>query len=567
MDLLKTGIGLTKTVKNASRLREIVTVFWRNGFDEFIVKSNLQKYIPNFALPRKAEFSEDSGDFDIWQSIGYRLRKSFEELGPSFIKLGQILSTREDLFDQNLIIELKKLQDHALGVDFSLVRQTIEKSLGHKIEDIFSSFDEDAIGKASIGLVYRATLKNGDDVVVKVRRPNIKKILNTDYEIISFIAENIEKISDEVKYLGISRAIDDFFKNIERELNFHIEKNNAKILKNNLQKIDQESLLIIPKIYEEYTRDDILIMERLKGKPFNKIKDIKEEAGLDKKLEKSVSLFIKSLLSDGFFHADLHGGNFFSLDSGKIGIIDFGLMGNLSRKSRINLVAILYAMLSKNFENLVYEFLDVVEYESIPNIESLIRDLEDILSPSLGLSAMEVDVSLLFKNIVKVLSKHKLFLPREWFIIFRALMTLDGVGKSLNYDVNIYSFISEEIEEIMSALFDKKSLMEDAIWIGRDTLNSLRTLPRNLKWAMKEFANKKYALDINLLGVNQEITSISKALFFMGLMVFSSVLTFVGAFFIKNENIQNLSDIPIISLIFWTLALLSIIRASFFLKR
>lgn len=569
MDLLKTGIGITKTIKNVTRFREIVNVFWRNGLDEFIIKTNLHKFIPGFALPKKRITSAllEKNDGDIWQSVGFRLRKSFEELGPSFIKLGQLLSTREDLFDANFVEELKKLQDRALGIDFKIAKAAIEKSLGKKLEEVFQKFDEEPIGKASIGVVYKAKLINGKDVVVKLRRPHISKTINTDFEIIHFIVEQLEKFSNEIRYLGVSRAIEDFFKSTQLELNFYIEANNGKILKENLKKYDENNLFLIPEIYEEYTQEDLLIMEYVHGTPFNKLKRMDEVEGLEEKLNTSVGYFIKNLLTDGFFHADLHGGNFFLLHDGRIGIIDFGLMGNLSRKSRINLVAILYAITTKNFENLVYEFLDVAEYENVPNTDQLMRDIQDALSPFLGLSIQETDISQMFNGIIKTLSKHQLYLPREWFIIFRALMTLDGVGKSLGFDINIFEFICEEINDIVNSLFNKNAIIEDAIWVGRDTLNSLRTLPRHLKWMMKEVAHKKYVLDVNLVDVKDELSNISRGFFFTGLMLFASTLTFLGAYFLKGIPFENYSDVPIITWIFWSLGILTILRASILFRR
>lgn len=570
MDLLKTGIEITKTIKNVTRFREIVTVFWRNGLDEFIIKTNLHHVVPGFILPLKRinkSIADKGHEGDLWQSIGFRLRKSFEELGPSFVKLGQLLSTREDLFEPSFINELKKLQDRALGIEFSEAKEILEKSLGKRIEEVFSDFNPVAIGTASIGIVYKAKLQNGADVVVKLRRPNVKKNLNTDFEIIKFIVGQLEKVSTEIKYLGISRAIDDFFKSTELELNFHIEANNAKRLKENLGKFDEQGLFVIPKVYEDYTRENVIVMDFVQGTPFNKLKGIDQNPELEEKLNTSVLYFVKNLLLDGFFHADLHGGNFFLLEDGKIGIIDFGLMGNLSRKSRVNLIAILYALTSHNFENLVYEFLDVADYETIPNTDQLIRDIQDTLSPFLGLSIQETDISLMFSGIIRTLSKHQIYLPREWFIIFRALMTLDGVGKSLGFDLNIFELLSEEIKDLVDSLFNKDAVIQDAVWIGRDTLNSLRTLPRHLKWMMKEISRKNYVLDVNLVDLNGEISQVSKAIFFMGLMIFGSTLAFIGAYFLKDVPYETWRDIPPASWIFWSAGLLTVLRASILFKK
>lgn len=571
MDIVKTGIGVTKTIRNMGRFREIINVFWRNGFDEFIIKTNLHNKIPGFVLPKKriqAALEEDPSSKTFWHSLGFRLRKSFEELGPSFIKVGQLLSTREDLFDPAFIAELKKLQDKVQPIAFTQAREEVEKSLKKPLDQVFKSFDEKPIGVASIGIVYAAELANGESVVVKVKRPKIAANIRTDFEIIAFIVAQAEKVSDDLKFLGISRAIDDFFKSIQLELNFLLEAQNCENLKKNLSKVDEEKILYLPKIHRSLSTEDVLIMERLDGKPFTRIESLEREAPkLEEKLMKCVKLFVHTMLVDGFFHADLHGGNFFLMPDGKIGLIDFGLMGTLSKKNRANLVAILFALVTNNYENLVYEFLDVADYDVIPSHEELQRDLRDALAPYLGLSVQETDVTALTHSLVMALSKHQIYLPREWFIIFRSLMTLDGVGKSINIDLNIFEILDDQIQNVMKELVSKESLMEEALWISRDTLNSVRIIPRHLRWLLKEFARRKYVFDVKLHGVQKEIQQISNSLFFMGLMMLAGSFLFSGVYLLKDSGILSLKNIPVIVWIFWGFAGACVASASLFLRK
>lgn len=565
MDLVKKGIELSKTIKNVARAKEIISVFWRNGFDEIMSKTKIHRVLPGFVIPKvryEKAYNESRGK-DFWEIIGFRLRKSFEELGPSFIKLGQLISSREDILDPHLIAELKLLQSEAGDIDFSIAKSQIEESLGQSIEDVFSEFNQKPIGMASIGIVYKAKLKNGQDVVVKLRRPDIKKTIINDFEIISFLAQKLELVSDEFKYLGISRAIDDFFESINLELNFLIEAQNCKKLKSNLEKIDDENLFLLPDVYEEYSSENLLIISHLDGRPFNKIGILGKEDSLRAKLNISVKKFIHTLLVDGFFHADLHGGNFFLLKNGQVGIIDFGLMGTLSKKNRESLVAILFALVSNNYENLVYEFLDVADYDQIPDHEELVRDIQSSLAPFIGLSVQDMDVTAFINSIVTTLSKHQMYLPRQWFIIFRSLMTLDGVGKSLGVDLNIFEIIDGEMKDIVNGIVSKDALTEEAIWIGRDTLNSLRIIPRHLRWLLKEFAKKKYRLDIEVVGVNDQVNFLARALLFLSLTFFSSTFFLSGVYFIKDVGLVTLNSIPGVTWIFWIISILIFTRATF----
>lgn len=569
MDLIKTSIGITKTIKNVSRFREILTVLSRHGFSELIVKSGLDKVIPGFVLPaRVSELKrEDLSNEEWWEIFGQQLRTSFEELGPSFIKLGQLLATREDILDPALIKELKLLQNKVKGIPFETAKKVIEDSLGKRLTDVFVSVDETPIGTASIGVVYKAVLLNGQKVVVKVRRPGIEKTINTDFEILFFIVQKLEKVSKEIRYLGIGKMIADFFKSTQHELNFLIEAQNCERLKKNLETIDKDGFLVVPTVYRQFSTQEVLVLEFLDGRPFNEFHSL-AELGEDmvEKLDKSVELFTHTLLSDGFFHADLHGGNFFVLHNRKIGIIDFGLMGTLSKKQRASLVAILYAVVSHNFENLVYEFLDVAEYDDVPDHEELIRDIKDSISPYLGLSIKETNMAELVRNLIRTLSKHKMYLPREWFIIFRALMTLDGVGKSIGLDLNIFKVLEKDIPQLVNELFSKKNAQEELMWVAKDVVSSLRIVPKHLKWFLKESSKHNYSLELRVKEIDTFSKSVSRSLYILGLSLISCVFILCGTVFVRNIVVTSVYDVPPLSWIFWGLAAYLLIRITMLRK-
>jgi ubiquinone biosynthesis protein len=563
MDLIKTGRGISRTIKNVSRFREILTVLSRHGFSELIVKSGLDKVIPGFVLPaRVSELKrEDLSTEEWWQIFGSQLRMSFEELGPSFIKLGQLLATREDILEPVMIKELKLLQNKVKGIPFETAKEVIETNLGKKISEVFASIDEVAIGTASIGVVYKAELLSGQKVVVKVRRPGIAKTINTDFEILLFILQKLEKVSADIRFLGMSKMINDFFKSTHKELNFQVEAQNCERLKKNLEVIDKEKILVVPHVYREYTTQEVIVLEFLDGQPFNEYHSL-EQLGpvVVERLLKSVELFTHTLLADGFFHADLHGGNFFVLSDQRIGIIDFGLMGTLSKKNRANLIAIMYSLITHDFDNLVYEFLEVAEFDSIPNHDELIRDIKDAISPYVGLSVKETNMSELVRNLIKTLSKHELYLPREWFIIFRALITLDGVGKSIGLDLNIFQILEKDLDKLVGEMLSKKNAQDELMWVAKDIISSLRIVPKHLKWFLKEVSKNNYALEIRIKEVDNLSRSISRSFFLLGLSLLASVFILCGTLFVKNVNVLSIYDIPILSWVFWFFASYLLIR-------
>lgn len=563
MDLIKTGRGITKTIKNVSRFREILTVLGRHGFAELIVKSGLPNVVPGFVLPnRVSELQrEDLSNEEWWAVFGSQIRMSFEELGPSFIKLGQLMATREDILEPVMIKELKLLQNKVKGIPFETAQKVIEDNLGKKLEEVFTEFDQVPIGTASIGVVYKAKLHDGRRVVVKVRRPGIAKRIMTDFEILLFIVERLERASGELRFLGFSRMISDFFKATQQELNFMVEAQNCERLRRNLETIDKDRDLVVPQVYREFCTDEMLVLEFLEGRPFNEFHSL-EQLGQDMvlKLERSIELFTHTLLADGFFHADLHGGNFFVLNDRRIGIIDFGLMGTLSKKNRANLVAILYAVITHNFDNLVYEFLEVAEYEEIPNVEELIRDIKDSISPFIGLSVKETNMTELVRNLIKTLSKHQLYLPREWFIIFRALMTLDGVGKSIGYDINIFKVLEKDLPKLVNELLSKENAQEELAWVAKDVVTSLRVLPKHLTWFLREVSRNNYSAEIRIRDFDKLTRSVSRSFFVLGLSLLASVFIFCGTIFVRDIPVNHIADVPPLSWIFWSIAAYFLVR-------
>mgnify|MGYP001302062375 CR=1 FL=1 len=564
MDLVKTSRNITKTIKNVNRSREIIAVFARHGFEEFVVATPGSK-IPKLVFPktrkRIQEELEREGQYSWQQALGYRLRKAFEELGPAFIKFGQLLSSREDLFDEVFIDEMKKLRDKVKGIPFSKSKEVIEEALGKDVSDLFEYIDEDPIGTASIGVVYSGRLLTGEPVVIKVRRPNIEKMIEVDFSILLFLARQAERSSKEIKGLGLSRIIKDFSSSLSSELNFNTEALNCKRFKENLSVRDEENIFYVPKIYSELTRENVLVMEKLDGIPFSD----KEKIGpvldsVHQKLETGLVYFLKSFLQDGFFHADLHGGNFFYLKNGKIGIIDYGLMGSLSRRSRKNFIAIVYALLTFNYENLVYEFLDVAEYEKSPDVDVLISDVKECLSPFVGLTVKQTNFSEVFKKIVSTLTRHELFLPRDWFIVFRSLMTLDGVGKSLNMDIDIFGMLNADIKDIIGSTYDKNDVLEELVWASRDVLPIIRIAPRYLKWWLKDFSRKNYQFHIKNHGYERHLKKISRSINFGSYSIFASILILSGSLLVPKGAKMDFFEIPNISFAFWTIGFLLFYR-------
>lgn len=567
MDPIRTGIRFSQTIRNVARLREIVTIFARHGFAEFVAHGGVTAYLPDFVLPAgkktiKQQMNEE-GERDWGQTIGARLRLCFEELGPAFIKFGQLLCSREDIFDEGFISEMRLLRDQVKPVPFSEVKSTVEDALEGSLEKIFASIDEQPLGTASIGVVYQARLQNGDDVILKVRRPGIERTMQTDFSIILFLTHQAEKISQEIKFLGVTRMVRDFAASLQNELNFNVEALNCDRLRQNTLKHDPDGTFYIPRVYREHTRENILVAEFLKGTKFSDHESIlKKREKVIPLLDKGVEVFVKTFLADGFFHADLHGGNLFLLDDDKrIGVVDFGLVGSLGKRGRQSFIAIVYSLVTHNYENLVYEFLDVAEYENPPDMDIIVGDIRSALSPYVGLTIQQTNYSEVFQSILQTLKKHQIYLPREWFIVFRALMTLDGVGRSIDYDLDVFALLQKDIGALVKQSISKEELMEEGFWAGRDLINMLRLIPRHTKWFLRSFSRGGYAFELKHVGVEESVSKLTSAMEFLGFSFLAGIFSFSGAFLLETSKIPTFSSIPPIVWIFWAMALVCLARA------
>jgi len=560
MNLIKTSIGIGKTLKNVQRLKEILQVFAKHGFEEFIDQGIISK-IPNFVLPKSKNVSVSEKSNNLPEVVGRRLCLCFEELGPVFIKFGQLLSSREDMFDPRFIAEFRSLKDNVNPLSLKDITPTLEKNFGKNWKEAIVEIDENPIGMASIGVVFKGKLVSGESVAIKIRRPGIEKIILRDFEVLKFISLQAEKFSTDLKFLKIPKLVEEFAVSLDQETNFFVEANNCERLKKDIAALDKNDRIYLPEIYNKFTREDVLVMEFIDGVRFTEVETIKSEIeNLPEFLEEAMKIFLKTFFVNGFFHADLHGGNFFYYKN-KLALIDFGLMGFLTNRMRRNLVAIIYSLVNFHYEQLIYEFLDVAEFSEMPNVDELTSDVKSALSPYLGLSVQQTNISVILNQVLIVLKKHHLYLPRDWYIVFRAIMTLDGVGRDLGTEFDIYNILNNETDDLLKETFSKEALINEASWGVKDILVLLRILPRQLKWFFNNFSKNGYAIDLKVKNFEKSFSLLSSSLNYLALVIFSGLLFLAGSINLP-ESIHVIKDIPLTTLFLWGIASLSFVIAS-----
>lgn len=483
MKVISTATNITQGFKNAGRVKEIVSVLVRHGFSEIISRMKLERFLPS----RYSEGDKTS------LPVPERLRLSFEELGTTFIKLGQVLALRSDLLPEAYTDEFQKLQDDVPGVPFPEIKKFLENEYKKPLEEIFLEFEEKPLAAASIAQVHGAKLKTGELVAVKIQRPGIDKIIQNDVSILRGLAYLLERYIPEVAPFNPQGMVDEFFKTILYELDFRVEANNIRKIKNNLKDFKKVE---IPLVYNDYSTSRVLVLQRFEGIRFSDREAIlKNGSNPMEIIETGCDAFFNMVMKDGIFHGDLHPGNLFVLKDGKIGIIDFGIVGRLSRRVQNSIITMFVAIMDEDYESLASEYLMLCPSTHEVDMNQLQKDLMDTISPYVGMALGEVNVGVILLRSTSIAARHHLVVPRELMLLFKALVTMDGLGKKLDPNFDILQLGNRLARQVLSTRYSKDRLTRDLVVFGRDLQDTLETFPRLLKrylrtWSLNNFSRE-----------------------------------------------------------------------------
>ncbi len=442
---------LPQTYKKIKRLNQILPVFFKYGFGWILKELKLDYYIyigkNIFKLKKIKEFETLSNE--------KRFVLALQELGPTFIKLGQILSTREDIFPDNWIKELETLQDHVAPIKYPIIEKIISP-----IKDKFEYIDPNPLASASIAQVHKAKLKNGKDVVIKVKRPKIEEIIFTDILLLFEIAQLIENHVPELKMFKPVKLVEEFSNTIRKELDFFREKQN---LKNFRSFFENDDFLYIPEVYDEYCSENYITMEYIEGikiNNFTKLKDSKID--LIKLSEKWSEKVIEQILVYGYFHADPHPGNIFVLKDNRIAYLDFGMIGRLTDKMKFNIANLIIGIAGKDVDLIVKTLKNMTPDFYVEDINSFKRDLLDFIDMYYNVPLKDFNVGKVFKELFRILRKYEISIITDYILLDKTILTLEAIGRKLNPDFNLvekaYSHVKRILKEQKSL---KKILSKD----------------------------------------------------------------------------------------------------------
>jgi ubiquinone biosynthesis protein len=419
MSTLAKLIHLPRYARNIQRLRQVTAVVVRYGFGHVLIRTRLDRYAGFFNRGMAlAEPDEHVAELQ-WEQ---RVRLALEALGPTFIKLGQVAATRPDLIPMSLIFELRKLQDNVGGFAYEQVREVVRSEFGREIEDLYGSFDPVPIAAASIAQVHRATLKTGEQVVVKVQRPGLEKIIQTDLDLLQMMTAALEERLPEVQQFRPAVAIDEFARNLRRETDF----NNA-----------DNPHMHLPITYPALCTKRLITMEFIDGCKVTDGRQLDEwQVDRRKIAEVGTHLFIKSVFEHGFFHADPHPGNFFVLPDGRIALIDFGSMGSIDSDTIDELLTFLVSLLLNDPEMLVTQFVDLGLVDDTVNVRQMSGEVSEIMRRYNGVTLEKLDIGAFIAEVFEAVVRYQVRVPAELILIGKAISTMEGIAQELypNYD-------------------------------------------------------------------------------------------------------------------------------------
>ncbi|MGE0882114.1 MAG: ABC1 kinase family protein [Blastocatellales bacterium] len=460
------------------RYRQIAETLAKHGFGFLLSLLGLDRFLP-FHL----EFSgQASGNSSL--TPPQHIRGAMEELGTTFIKLGQLLSTRPDLLPPEYLLEFAKLQDDAPPFDTNVAIEVIESELSQSVETVFAHFDRKPMAAASIGQVHGARLQDGTEVIVKIRRPDVVEQVEEDLEILHNIAAAMNRRWEFAKRYDLLGLVQEFALTLRAELDYIREGQNAERFAANFV---ADNTVHIPRVYWETTTSRILTQERIRGVKVSELTAL-DEFGIDRRelAKGGTQAILKMIFEDGFFHADLHPGNFFVEPGGVFGLVDFGMVGVVDEKTQDYLANLILALSRQDFDRLTESILELEIVKHRVDRNELRRDLEHLVKPYFGLPIGEVKLAPLFNEAFAIIRRHRLHIPPHLALLVKTIIITEGIGTRLDPGFHLTEVITPYAEQLMLRLFSPRRLAKKLGQAGVDVARLGIEIPQQLRYILTE---------------------------------------------------------------------------------
>ncbi|MGH6636814.1 MAG: ABC1 kinase family protein [Gammaproteobacteria bacterium] len=484
-------LGASSAVRDLPRLHEITSVFIRHGLGDLVRRAGI------------AGFLERAGQILHWGERGevvhlepqQRVRLAFEELGPTFVKLGQMLSTREDLLPRTWTEEFERLQSEARPVPFDELLPLIEQALGRSPFEVFLEVERETYASASIAQVHRAKLPDGTAVILKIRRPGIVSNIDADLRISAHVASLVEHEIPEARRYQPVRIVAEFRRSLERELDLAVEARNIARFARHFA---DDPHIMIPRVYPQWTSSVMNVQEHIAGIRGNDLGAI-DAAGLDRKIlaARGVNAVLKMILVDGFFHADPHPGNVLYLPGNRIAMIDFGMVGRLTPVRRGQIVDLLAGIAHQDEEAMLETLLDWTGDEVVDETQ-LAADLGELAFDYVDVQVKDLRIGTLLHRVVAIMREHSILLPADLTLMFKALITLEGLGRHYDPEFQLIERIRPFVERAMEERYRPATVVRRGQAALGNYASLLTSVPRDVARLIKDARRGRMRVDLDL---------------------------------------------------------------------
>ncbi|MFU8769221.1 MAG: ABC1 kinase family protein [Desulfotignum sp.] len=491
---------LGKRYRHLIRYQQIIGIIFKYGFDNILDAMNVDHYIESGL--KLIPFTKPHERVEKL-SRNQRIRMALEELGPTFIKMGQVLSSRPDLVPMDLIAELSKLQDEIPAFDFEQVKETITAEFGRPLHEVFHSMETRPFASASIGQVHRASVTGQDRLAVKIQRPGIRKIIEADLEIIHHLAGIMERNIAEAAFYRPVKIVEEFAKTLEKELDYTIEAANMERMASQFR---HDRTIHIPRVYTAESSERVLTMECIDGIKASDI-DAIDRAGLDRKVltRRGADFIMKQVFEHGFFHADPHPGNIFVLENNRICPVDFGMTGFLDRTTRELFVDIIHAVATNNAKLAARRLCELCGFETQPDMTQLEKEVSLFISVHLTKSLKEIRTSRMVNQFLVLCASQGLRIPPDLFLMMKAFVAIEDVARKLDPDFNM---LGHAVPYISAAKYKKLSpskMAEEFMDIARESYKLIQQLPVDTMEILRLVRQGKLKIAIDIQGLDKLI--------------------------------------------------------------
>ena len=553
--------AIGRTYRHLNRYQRILRVLFKYGFNDLVDRLHIDQYLESGLQMINRKPREQIARL----SRPERLRLVFEELGPTFIKLGQLLSTRPDLIPAEYLDELARLQDEVPPFSLAEVHAIFREELGRSPDEVFHYFDAEPLAAASIGQVHRARLDSGAEVVVKVQRPDIENVIAVDLEILAHLAGLMEQYLEEVQGHRPTAIVQEFARSLSREIDFAVELANVQRF---ARQFKSNAAIHVPLVYPELSTPRVLVMEYVLGIKASMAGQLREQ-GYDLPLiaERGATLVMEQIFVHGFFHADPHPGNLFILPDNVVCFIDFGQMGRLSRKDREDFTDLVLDLVAGDERTVVEGVLKVTVQLGEVDRESLARDLGGLVDLYLYRPLGELEAGRILQDLLDLVTRHKLTFKPAFYQMMKALSTVEGVGLMLDPKLELIRLARPFMRRIRLERMRPARLAEEIARTGSGYLQLLRELPEELRTILRQLRGGCMRIEFEHRGLQALGAALDRVSNRIAFAIVLAALIVGSSLIVLSDIPPHWHDIPVIGLLgflvagimgFWLL--LSIIR-------